>query len=69
MRLIQRYELDADFTDKQTEITNNMTKVELNKLAKEQLRFDQMIIVIVGDKAKIEADINALGYPVSILEL
>lgn len=69
MRLIQRYELEADFTVLQTEITNNITKVELNKLAKEQLRLDEMIIVIVGDRANIEADINALGYPVSILEL
>jgi zinc protease len=69
MRRIQRFDLDTNFTDKQTDITNNMTKAELNKLAEEQLKLDQMIVVIVGDRAKIEADIKALGYPVSILEL
>ncbi|WP_394388275.1 M16 family metallopeptidase [Shewanella woodyi] len=69
MRRIQRYGLDVNFTDKQTEITKNVTKSELNQLAKEQLKLEKMILVIVGDRAKIEADIKALGYPVSILEL
>ena len=69
MRRIQRFNLDTNFTDTQTDITNKMTKIELNKLAEEQLKLEQMIVVIVGDKSKIEADIKALGYPVSNLEL
>ncbi|MEI6858818.1 MAG: pitrilysin family protein [Shewanella sp.] len=69
MRRIQRYQLDADFIEQQTEITNSITKDELNKLAKKQLVLDNMVVLIVGDKASIEADIKALGYPVEDLEL
>ncbi|RTR38374.1 insulinase family protein [Shewanella canadensis] len=69
LRLIQRYHLDANFTEQQTEITQSVTKTELNHLAKEQLDLDEMVVLIVGDKTTIEADIKALGYPVKTLEL
>ncbi|AQS39187.1 putative Zn-dependent peptidase [Shewanella psychrophila] len=69
MRRIQRYQLDTDFTEQQTKITNSISKDELNKLASQQLDLKSMVVLIVGDKASIEADIKALGYPVENLEL
>ncbi|NRB23748.1 pitrilysin family protein [Shewanella sp.] len=69
MRRIQRYQLDDNYTEKQTEITQSISKDELNKLARKQLDLHKMIVLIVGDKASIEADIKALGYPVEDLEL
>jgi len=69
LRLIQRYHLDANFTEQQTEITQSVTKAELNQLAKDQLALEDMVVLIVGDKSTIEADIEALGYPVKTLEL
>ncbi|EDQ01228.1 M16 family metallopeptidase [Shewanella benthica] len=69
MRRIQRYQLDTDFTKQQTKITNSISKDELNKLARKQLDLKSMLVLIVGDKALIEADIKALGYPVEDLEL
>ncbi|QDO83131.1 insulinase family protein [Shewanella psychropiezotolerans] len=69
MRRIQRYQLDADFTKQQTKITNSISKDELNQLARKQLDLKSMLVLIVGDKASIEADIKALGYPVEDLEL
>ncbi|SQH77769.1 Peptidase, M16 family protein [Shewanella benthica] len=69
MRRIQRYQLDTDFTKQQTNITNSISKDELNKLARKQLNLNSMLVLIVGDKALIEANIKALGYPVEDLEL
>lgn len=69
MRRIQRYQLDDDFTKQQTDITHSISKDELNKLARKQLDLHKMVVLIVGDKASIEADIKALGYPVKSLEL
>ncbi|BAJ03124.1 M16 family metallopeptidase [Shewanella violacea] len=69
MRRIQRYQLDASFTEQQTKITNSITKDELNKLARKQLDLNSMLVLVVGDKASIEANIKALGYPVENLEL
>ncbi|MCG9697253.1 pitrilysin family protein [Shewanella sp. Isolate11] len=69
MRRIQRFNLDADFTQQQAKIINSVAKDELNQLASKELNFDQMVILIVGDKAKIESSIKALGYKIKTLEL
>ncbi|WP_297892583.1 pitrilysin family protein [Shewanella sp.] len=69
MRMIQRYQLSPDFTEQQDKIINTVTKDELNALAASELNIKQMIILIVGDKAKIEADLATLGYPIETLVL
>jgi zinc protease len=69
MRRIQRYGLEANFTETQAKVINNIAKEELNLLASRELNLEEMLILIVGDKAKIEADIKALGYPVKTLQL
>ncbi|QYJ88869.1 M16 family metallopeptidase [Shewanella halotolerans] len=69
MRKIQRYKLAADYTQQQADIIKAVGKDELNQLAKEKLNLDKMIVLIVGDRAKIEQEINALGYRVKNLQL
>lgn len=69
MRMIQRYQLSQDFTTQQDKIINTVTKDELNALAASELDINKMVILVVGDKAKIEADLAALGYPIETLVL
>ncbi|MBE8167587.1 MAG: insulinase family protein, partial [Shewanella sp.] len=69
MRRIQRYGLDDNFTEQQANIIKNVTTDELNLLAKDQLNIDQMVILIVGDKEKIETKLKTLGYPIEIYKL
>ncbi|MCE9686575.1 insulinase family protein [Shewanella sp. AS16] len=69
MRMIQRYHLPADFTARQAKIIAGISKDELNRLANNLLDINQMVIVVVGDRASIEAELSALGYPVKLLTL
>ncbi|MCL1127177.1 M16 family metallopeptidase [Shewanella surugensis] len=69
MRLIQRYHLSEDFTLKQSEIIKTISKDSLNKLASQELALDDMIILIVGDKTKVETSVRQLGYPIKVLNL
>jgi zinc protease len=50
---IMTYNLDKTFVDEQNTILANIDKVELNKLAAKYLKLDEMITVVVGDKAKV----------------
>jgi len=69
MRQIQRYDLDQNFTLQQTRIIDEITLDEINTLAKSELSLDEMVILVVGDRAKIEAELSALGYPIEALQL
>lgn len=69
MRMIQRYQLSQDFTTQQDKIINTVTKDELNALAASELDINKMVILVVGDKATIEADLAVLGYPIETLVL
>ncbi|GAB1449746.1 pitrilysin family protein [Bacteroidota bacterium] len=62
-RLIE-YNLPKDFIKQQNDILNNLSKEELNKLAKEVLDTNKMTILVVGDKDKIKARLEALGYKI-----
>ena len=50
---IMAYGLDKTFVDEQNSILVNIGKVELNSLAAKHLKLDEMITVVVGDKAKV----------------
>ena len=39
-----------------------MTKADFNALAKTHLDLDEMILLVVGDKAKVYDEVAALGY-------
>lgn len=65
---IETYHLPDGFTETQSEILENITKEEIDALAKKHLQLDDMIMVIMGDKAVIEDDLKALGYPIVELD-
>ncbi len=58
---IQRYKLSKDFKDKQREIINNITKEEINQLAKKHLSAENMVIVVVGDEFFIRKPLEKLN--------
>ncbi|MCW3172639.1 M16 family metallopeptidase [Shewanella subflava] len=67
IRRIQRYQLDPQFTQQQAEIINAITTTELNSLAKSLLDINTMVILVVGDKDVIEAQLAPLGYPIQVI--
>jgi zinc protease len=68
IKRILDYNLDKTFTAKQAEILNNITKSEIDALAKKHLPYNNMVIVVVGDKAKIADGLSKLGYEVVELD-
>ncbi|QHL88472.1 insulinase family protein [Nibribacter ruber] len=63
-----RYNLTPDYVAKQNEILQNITKEEINALAKKYLPVDNMSIMLVGDKAAIKPGLEKLGYDVVELD-
>ena len=59
--------MPADYVDQQSKIVSNMTKAEMDALAKKWLNTGKMNILVVGDKAKILPGLQKLGY--EIIEL
>ena len=62
IKRILEYNLDKTFTDKQSDILKSITKPEIDALAKKYLPYDKMIILVVGDKAKVYQGLTKLGY-------
>jgi len=62
VKRILEYNLDKTFTDKQSEVLKTITKPEIDALAKKHLLYDKMIILVVGDKAKVYEGLTKLGY-------
>ncbi|MDQ7077914.1 MAG: pitrilysin family protein [Robiginitomaculum sp.] len=65
---IMTYDLPDDFVDQQNTILANISREELNALAAKYLKLDDMIMVVVGDKAKILPGLQALGHPIVELD-
>ena len=61
------YNLPANYVEQQNRILANLTKKEINAVAKKMLSPDKMNILLVGDKAKILPGVKKLGY--EIIEL
>jgi len=59
---IQEYGLPSDYKAQQAKIVTEITKTEINELAKEHLKLDNMIILVVGNKYLIKEKLEALGY-------
>ena len=64
MALTQRYGLGHDWPRQQHDILMSVDVEELNELAKAHLDTDEMITVVVGDKAEILSDLETLGRPI-----
>lgn len=58
------YNLDKDFTVKQSNILKNIKKEELNALAKKHLKTNNMYIVVVGDASQVKPGLERLGYEI-----
>ena len=68
VKRILDYNLEKTYTDKQNEILKAITKEEINSLAKKQLQYDKMAILVVGDKSKVFLPLTKLGYEVIELD-
>ncbi len=58
---IATYQLDKTFVDEQNSILASIKADELNMLADKHLNLDEMITVVVGDKAKILASLEKIS--------
>lgn len=66
---ILQYNLPTNYTEKQNEILKNITKEEIDGLAKKYLPFNNMAIVVVGDKSVVGKGLMRLGYQITELDV
>ncbi|GLS82787.1 M16 family metallopeptidase [Paraferrimonas haliotis] len=69
IRQIQKYQLPLDYIDQQANIIANISKLEIDALAKEQLNVDDMVIIVVGDKSVIQESLQPLGFTIKEMQL
>ena len=62
------HDLDESFVDEQNEILAAIGQDEINQLASKHLDIEEMIIVVVGDKATILPSLEELGYEIVELD-
>lgn len=66
---IQEYDLPTNFPSKQNAMLKKMTVADINKVIKDQLpTVDQMVIVLVGDKATVMPGLEKMGYEIVELD-
>jgi len=65
---MQSYDLAPSFVDKQAEILKGLTKAEIDALAKKHVNPENMIIVVMGDKATQLPELKTLGMPIVELD-
>ena len=63
------YNLAANYVEEQNSIVDKLTVEEINELAKRYLPYDNMIILVVGDKKVVFDDLLKLGYEVVELDV
>ncbi|GAA3972368.1 M16 family metallopeptidase [Mucilaginibacter dorajii] len=62
------YDLKPTYVDEQNKILSTITPAEINALATKYLDTDKMVILVVGDKARILPGLQKLGYPIVELD-
>jgi zinc protease len=62
------YNLPADYVDQQNKILANMTKAEIDAMAKKWVNTSKMNILLVGDKEKTIEGVRKLGYEIVELD-
>ena len=62
------YNLPANYVEKQNKILRDMTKKEIDAMAKKWINPDKLNILLVGDKARILAGLQKSGYPIVELD-
>lgn len=63
------YNLDGKYVAQQSQILSSITQTEINTLAKKYLPYNNVNIVIVGDKQSNLDKIKKLGYNVKLLDV
>jgi zinc protease len=63
-----KYNLPPDYVETQIKMLKSMKKKDIDALAKRWIKPNQMNMVMVGDKARILAGLQKLGYPVVELD-
>ena len=58
------YNLSKDYVSKQTDLLNKINKEDINLLATKYLPFNNMVVVVVGDKATNLEKVKKLGFEV-----
>lgn len=66
-RLLE-YDLKPNYVDEQNKILSTITPAEVSQLAAKYLNTDNMVILVVGDKAKVLPGLQKLGYPIVELD-
>ncbi len=66
---IIEHNLPRDFQAQQKQILKGMEKTEINKIAKEMLTADKMMIIVVADRDKVTEPLKKLGYKVTEIEI
>jgi zinc protease len=69
VKRILDYNLPKDYVKQQSDILKNITKTEIDSRAKKYLPYNNMVILVVGDKASNFEKVKALGYEVAELDL
>lgn len=69
LKTILDYNLPRDFTMQQSNILKNITLEEVNFFAKKSLPYNNMIILVVGNKDKIYSQLLNKGYDVYEINL
>lgn len=62
------YDLPGNFVEQQSQILKNMTKKEIDAIAKNRLPVNNLIITVVGNKSAIKPGLQKLGYEVIELD-
>jgi zinc protease len=65
---ILEYNLPADFVQSQNKILRDMSKADMDALAKKYIDVDRMNILLVGDKSKILPTLDKFGYEIVELD-
>lgn len=68
LQQIITYNLQSDFVKRQQDIISGLTQEHVAELAKTHLPFENMQILVVGDKAVINESLVALGYKIVELD-
>jgi zinc protease len=66
---ILEYNLSSNFVDEQNKILQNITKAELDQVAKKWIKPENANILLVGDKVKILPGLEKLGYEIIELDV
>ncbi len=65
---ILEYNLPANYVEQQNKLLQDITKEEINAIAKKWLQLDKMNILLVGDKDKVMAGLKKLDYEIVELD-